>query len=155
MRVATSFPTRLAPERAHAYVADFATIAEWDPLIRSAERLDPGPPRVGSRYHLVARGPLGRAFGLDYVITDLEPPHRVRLDASSGTRFDGWDEITCMPVGDGGATVHYAAEINLHGVGRLLYLVMPVMWLVGRLRGRGPLDGLRRRLDELAAIPGR
>lgn len=155
MRVATSFPTRLAPERVHAYVADFATIAEWDPFIRSAERLDSGPPRVGSRYHLVARGPLGREFGLDYVIIDLEPPRRVRLDASSGTRFDGWDEITFEPAGGGGATVHYAAEINLHGVGRLLYLVMPVMWLVGRLRGTGPLDGLRRRLDELAAIPER
>jgi hypothetical protein len=152
MRVATSFPTRLGVERAHAYVADFATIAEWDPFIRSAERLDPGPPRVGSRYHLVARGPLGREFGLDYVITDLEPPRRVRLDASSGTRFDGWDDITFVPA-SGGATVHYAAEINLHGVGRLLYLVMPVMWLFGRLRGNGPLDALRNRLDELAATP--
>jgi hypothetical protein len=151
MRVATAFPTRLAPGPAHAYVADFATIAEWDPFIRSAERLDPGPPRVGSRYHLRARGPLGREFGLDYVITDLEAPRRVRLDASSGTRFDGWDEITFSAAPDGGATVRYAAEINLHGVGRLLYLAMPVMRLVGRLRGNGPLDGLRRRLDELAA----
>ena len=155
MRVATSFPTRLAPERAHAYVADFATIAEWDPFIRSAQRLDPGPPRVGSRYHLLARGPLGRGVGLDYVITDLQAPHRVRLDASSGTRFDGWDDITFTPAKDGGSTVRYAAEINLHGVGRLLYLVMPVMWLVARLRGAGPLGGLRRRLDELAATPER
>jgi hypothetical protein len=152
MRLGTSFPTRLAPDRAFAYLADFGTIEEWDPFVRRAERLDPGPPHVGSRYRLDARGPGGVRIGLDYVIEALEPPRRVRLLGSSGTRFDGWDEITVEPGTDGGSTIRYEAEVNLHGVGRLLWLGMPIMALVGRLRGGGgPLDGMRRRLDELAA----
>ena len=55
------------------------------------------------------------------------------------------------PGTEGGSTIGYEAEVNLHGVGRLLWVGMPIMALIGRLRGAGgPLDGLRRRLDELA-----
>ncbi len=43
MRLGTSFETQLAPHAAFAYLADFARIEEWDPFIRRAERLDPGP----------------------------------------------------------------------------------------------------------------
>ncbi len=154
MRIGTSFPTRLPAERAFAYLADFGTIEEWDPMIEHAERVDPGRPHVGSRYVLTGRGPLGMRLRLVHVITRLEPdatPQRVRLVGSSGTRYDGWDEITVHPDPAGGSIIGYEAEINLHGVGRMLLLVMPALWLVGRLRGRGPLDGMQRRLDELAS----
>ncbi len=150
MRIGTSFPTRLAPDRAYAYLADFATIEEWDPFITHAERLDPGPPRVGSRYHLDGRAPIGMRVALDYVMESLEPPKRIRLRGSSGTRFDGWDEITITPAPAGGSTIRYDAEVNLHGVGRLVGLAIPIMALIGRIRGGGPLDGMRRRLDALA-----
>ena len=152
MRLGTTFPTLLAPERAFAYLADFGTIEEWDPFIEHAERLDPGPPRVGSRYRLDGRGPLGVRIGLDYVIEALAEPTRIRLRGSAGSRFDGWDELTVTPRAGGGSTIRYEAEVNLHGIGRLLWLGFPVMALIGRLRGGGgPLGGMRRRLDELAA----
>ena len=151
MRLGTSFPTRLAPDRAFAYLSDFATIEEWDPFIRRAERLDPGPPHVGSRYRLDARGPGGVGIGLDYVIEALEPPRRVRLLGSSGTRFDGWDEISVEPGTEAAARFATRRRSTFTG-SDALWLGMPIMALIGRLRGGGgPLDGMRRRLDELAA----
>jgi hypothetical protein len=147
MRLRHSFATRLDPERAFAYLSDFGSIEEWDPFIQRADRLDPGPPRVGSRYRASARF-LGRELALDYRIVELEPPARVKLVGSAGRRFDGWDEISVAPAAVGpGSTIAYAAEVNLHGVARLLWLAAPLAILSG---GRA-MNGMRDRLDAIAS----
>jgi len=147
MRLKTSFPTTAEPDRAFEYLADFGRIEEWDPFIGRAVRLDPGPPRVGSRYDVFARGDRLR---LHYEVTDLDPVgRRVRLNGSA-TGFRGWDEITVAPSPSGtGSVVTYEAEIGLHGLGRLLYLVAPIALLAFAIGGN-PMRGMRRRLDALA-----
>lgn len=150
MRLGTSFRTRLDADRAFAYLADFGTIEEWDPFIRRVERLDAGPPRVGSRYRLDGRF-LSRAVTLDYAIVELDAVvRRVKLTGSGGRFFTGWDEITVTPAGHAGATVRYEAEVNLHGRARLFWLLAPVGFLLG---GRRALDGMRLRLDAMAGAP--
>jgi len=147
MRLGTSFPTRLAPEAAFTYLADFGSIEEWDPFIRRAQRLDPGPPRVGSRYRLDGRF-LGRRVLLDYEITELDPAtRRVKLIGSGGRAYDGWDEITVTEATGGGSTVRYEAEVRLHGPARLLWIFAPIAMILG---GNRALDGMRRRLDQRA-----
>ncbi|MEP7041357.1 MAG: SRPBCC family protein [Chloroflexota bacterium] len=149
MRLGTEFRTNLDPARAFAYLSDFGSIEEWDPFIQRAERLDPGPPRIGSRYHLEGRL-LGRSVGLDYQITEIDPmARRVKLVGSGGRAYDGWDEITITPA-DGGSTVRYDAEVRLHGGARLLVLLAPVGMILG---GGRALAGMRRRLDEMASAP--
>ena len=46
-----------------AYLADFATVAEWDPGVKSAHLLGGEPGRTGARY-LVKAGFLGRTLPL-------------------------------------------------------------------------------------------
>lgn len=153
MRASTSFMTRLDPVTAYAYLADFGTIAEWDPFIARCERLDGPGPRVGARYRAHGRF-LGRSLVLDYVTEALEPPRRIRLRGSSGRAFRGWDEIRIEPARGGGSHMTYEAEIGLRGAARLLWVLAPMALLVMKLRNRGgPMDGMRRRLDELAARP--
>jgi hypothetical protein len=147
MRLSTSFTTRTPPERAFEYVADFGRIEEWDPFIAAVERLDPGPPAVGSRYVLRSRGP---GLVLRYEVTALDPAARCVRLAGAATGFRGWDEISVEPAG-GGSRVRYTAEIGLRGRARLLWLAAPLMLVAMALGGGGPLRGLRRRIDELGA----
>jgi dehydrogenase/reductase SDR family protein 12 len=147
MRLRTSFPTRATPDAAFAYLEDFGRIEEWDPFIGSAERLTPGEPRVGSVY--IVRPKRG-SFRLRYEVVDLDRrARRIRL-VGSATGFLGWDEITVLPVDAGGSTVTYEAEIGLHGRGRLLYLLAPLLLVVGISFGGNAMRGMQRRLDALA-----
>ena len=147
MRLGTSFRTLLEADAAFAYLSDFASIEEWDPFIRRAERLDPGPPRVGSRYHLEGRF-IGRSVALDYKIVELDArARRVKLIGSGGRFYTGWDEITVAPMTGGGSTIRYEADITLHGRTRLMVLLAPLGFLLG---GRRALDGMGLRLDSMA-----
>jgi hypothetical protein len=146
MRLRTSFPTRATPDAAFAYLEDFGRIEEWDPFIGSAERLTPGEPRVGSVY--VVRSKRG-GLRLRYEVVDLDrQARRIRL-VGSATGFLGWDEITVLPAETGGSTVTYEAEIGLHGRGRLLYLLAPLLLVVGISFGGNAMRGMGRRLDAL------
>jgi hypothetical protein len=147
MRLGTSFVTRLGADAAFSYLADFGSIEEWDPFIRKSERLDPGPPRVGSQYRVHGRF-LRRSVILDYEIVELDQPaRRVKLEGSGGRFFTGWDEISVLPMQNGGSTVRYRAEVTLHGCARLLWLLAPIGFLLG---GRKALNGMRQRLDAIA-----
>ena len=105
------------PGEAFAYVADFATTAEWDPGIVEARRLDDGPLGGGSRFEVVS------AFGerrlpITYTITAFEPPSRIVLEGV-GERFRGTDEIRFAPGADGGTRIDYIADLALRGVARV------------------------------------
>ena len=104
-------------EEAFAYVADFATTAEWDPGIAEARRVDEGELGVGARFEVVADFN-GRRLPLTYEITAFEPPTRVVL-VGEGSTFSGTDEITLIPAAGGGTRITYEADINLKGLGML------------------------------------
>lgn len=134
------------PEVVFGYLANFTSVAEWDPGVSAATRLDEGPLAVGSRFRVVVKtGP--RSTPLVYEVRELEPGRRIRLVAESPMlRSD--DVITVTPASDGGATVVYEADLKLRGVA---VVVSPLLGLVFDRIGDRAAAGLRRALDDLAA----
>lgn len=131
------------------YLAAFENTAGWDPGVVSAQRLDVGPPREGTRFRVVVRF-VGREQPMTYRITRYEPPHRLELEGAS----DGAtaiDRITLRPVGAGATEVTWHLEVTPRGLGRLgSPLLGP---LLDRL-GRAALDGLQAARQIHGAGPG-
>jgi carbon monoxide dehydrogenase subunit G len=132
--------TDLGIEETFAFVADFANASRWDPGVATSEALDPGPPRVGSRYRLGVRM-RGRVAPMEYRIRRLEAPHRVVLEGT-GSGVAATDDIRFSPAGDGGdgTRIDYTADIRLRGLARLL-----TPFLGGTFAGiaRNAANGLR------------
>lgn len=130
------------PAEVWDYVADFAHAPEWDPATIEASRLDDGPPRPGSRFHLVVRF-LGRQLPVDYRIVAADRPREVVLAAERGrTRIH--DAITIEEVA-GGSRLTYDADLRITGV--LGRLAEPLLHVAFRRMGAGAADGLRRELS--------
>ena len=133
-------PSARTADDTFAYLAAFDGVAEWDTSIESAVRVDDGPVRVGSAFDVVVRmgsGPLA----LRYVVTRLEPPRAIELEARSA-RFDIRDTIVVEPGGDG-STVTYETALAMKGLWRLAAPL--VQRSLDRLAAEA-MVGLRRRL---------
>lgn len=143
-RYRTEQPFAGPPEVAFGYLADFEHVAEWDPGVSEATRLDAGPVAVGTRFRVAVKtGPLV------YEVVELDPGRRIRLVAETATlRSD--DVITVLPAPDG-ATVTYDADLTLRGWARL---GAPLLGLLFDRIGDKAAAGLRARLDSLAAASG-
>lgn len=130
------------PAEVWDYLADFAHAPEWDPATVEASRLDDGPLRPGSRFHLVVRF-LGRNVPVDYRIVAADRPGQVVLAAERGrTRIH--DSITIEEVAVG-SRLTYDADLQINGV--LGRLAEPLLAMVFRRMGAGAADGLRRELS--------
>jgi carbon monoxide dehydrogenase subunit G len=137
--------TTLPMEATFAYVADFANSQEWDPGVATAERIDDGPVRVGSRYRLgVHLG--GRVAPMEYRISVFEPPSRVVL-VGSGSGVSAVDKIRFGPAGTG-TRIDYTADIRLGG---LLWLAQPFLGGAFAKIARNAADGMGRTLAARAA----
>jgi carbon monoxide dehydrogenase subunit G len=136
--------TRLAPDPAFAFVADFANAMHWDPGVATSERIDAGPVGVGARYRLGVRLG-GRVAPMEYRITVFEPSRRVVL-AGEGSGVSAVDEIRFTPTGTG-TRVDYTADIRLGG---LLRLAQPFLGGQFARIGREALAGMQQALDERA-----
>ena len=99
------------------YLATFSNAAEWDPGVISAEQLDLGPVRPGTRFRLIVPF-LRRRLALTYEVVTLVPGREVVLVATSRL-LRATDRITVAPDG-GGAAVSYEATVRLRGPLRLL-----------------------------------
>lgn len=141
-RYQTTVPSRLSPGDAFDYMAAFEHVADWDPGVTRAERLDSGPPGRGSRFRVYA-SVAGRAVPLEYTITDFEPPRRVVLSAETST-LRSVDEIVVEPAPDG-ATVTYDANLELLG---LLRWLNPGLGPVFKRIGDRAAAGLRRQMRD-------
>jgi len=119
------------------YLATFSNAAEWDPGVRTARQLDPGPVAAGTRFRLVVRF-LGRELPLTYVITGYGPGRRVTLTATSGL-LRATDRIEVTDDG----VVGYDAEVVLRGPLRLLdALLRPGFAAVAERAARGLAEAL-------------
>jgi carbon monoxide dehydrogenase subunit G len=149
-RIRETIITRLPLERTYGYLADFANAAEWDPGVAWAERLDPGPVAVGSRYRLGVRM-AGRVAPMEYRVTQLEPNRRVVLEGS-GSGVRAIDEISFAPA-EGGTNVDYSADIRLTG---LLRLVEPFAGGAFAAIASKAREGMQLTLDAKAGqdVPG-
>jgi hypothetical protein len=133
------------PEVAFDYLANFTSVAEWDPGVVESTRLDDGPLAVGSRFRVVVKtGP--RATPLEYVVRELDPPRRIRLVAETSTLRS--DDVITVEAGPDGSVVVYDADLMLRGAARVF---SPVLGLVFDRIGDKAAAGLRGALDRLAA----
>jgi hypothetical protein len=131
-------------------LADFASVADWDPSIPEARLTSGEPGQVGAHYDVVVQAGLVR-MTLDYRIVARQEPHddqpgSVMLVADAGT-FTSRDTITVRPAAVG-AEVTYDAQLTMKGLARVVDLPVHLGFqLVGRLAE----SGLRKELDRLAA----
>ncbi len=142
-RFRDTVPSAAPRERVFDYMADFASVAEWDPSVREAEALDPAP-GPGARFRVVVRA-LGRETEYVYETVAYERPSRVVVRAETSSVIS-LDTIT-FAESEGGTVMTYDAELTLKGPARLLELPMRVGF---RRLAENAKAGLER---ELAALP--
>lgn len=140
-RYVTTIESRLPPEQAFAYMADFSNARLWDPSVSAAKRVDEGPIGNGSSFDLVARF-AGRDMPLRYTVAAYEHPIRVVLEAQR-PGFVSRDTITVEPA-EHGSSVHYDALLSFGGLGRLLD---PVMQLIFNRVGKRATAGMQAALN--------
>jgi hypothetical protein len=144
-RYRASVPFPGPGEVAFDYLANFDSVAEWDPGVVAASRLDDGPLAVGSRFRVLVRsGP--RDVPLVYEVAELEVPRRIRLVAETSTLRS--DDVITVESGDGTSTVTYDADVSLRGFATVL---APFFGPVFRRIGDRARAGLERALADLAA----
>jgi len=124
-----------------AYVADFASSAEWDPGVVAASRVDSGPLKVGSAFTLMVKFG-GRQVPMLYTIKLLEPDSRVVIEGV-GDSLTAVDEIRFTPDGDG-TRIDYTADLEFKG---LLRFAVPFMGGALKKVGEKALDGLAAELQ--------
>lgn len=129
-------------EEVYAYLADFATIADWDPGVRSARLTEGEPGQSGAVYRVVTSN-LGISLPLDYVILEAVPPSdgfpgRVVLEANTKD-LRSYDVITVEP-SPTGCDVVYDADLALKGVRRPFD---PLLRLAFSVIGGRARDGLQ------------
>lgn len=145
-RYRTTVDSPAAAKDVFAYLADFRTVAEWDPGVRSARLLHGEPGAQGATYYVVA-GFLGRGIPLEYEILESIAPTdrfegRVVLEAHTSA-FRSYDVITVAPT-DSGCTVTYDADLALKGVRRPFDLFLSLAFKVIGDRARNGLAGAVR-----------
>lgn len=134
-------------EDAFAYVADFGRAAEWDPGLIESRRLDQGPLRVGSAFHIVA-DVRGKPQQFRYAITDYDAPSRIVIEGD-GEKATSRDEVLFEAAGpgpDAGTRVTYDVDIRLKGARRI---AEPFLGGYMRALGDKALAGLQAKLDAL------
>lgn len=136
----TTVESPWSPERAFAYLGDFANTAAWDPGVVSSTRLDEGELGVGSRFE-VETSTAGRRQRLTYEITEWDPPRRLVL-VGENRSLRSVDTLT-FAERDGGSTVTYHADLALRGPARV---ADPLLHLAFQVIGKRATDGLRAAL---------
>lgn len=138
--------TDLPIDDAFAYIADFASSAEWDPGVESAERIGDAaaPVGVGTRYRLQVRMG-GRTAPMEYEIATYDAPNRVVLNGE-GSNVTAVDDIRFERTGSG-TRIDYTADISLGG---LLRFVQPFMGGTFRRIGEDATRGMKKTLADRA-----
>lgn len=149
-RYRTTVHSPATTETAYAYLADFASILDWDPTVSAAELISGEPGELGARYRLVIGLPL-RSIPLEYEVVEAAPPidggpAAVALRAENAD-FESYDVITFAPVPDGGTDVTYDADLRMKGYRRLFD---PGFALVMQVIGARARAGL---VASLGALP--
>lgn len=127
-------------EESFAYVADFTTVAEWDPGIHESRRLS-GDGGVGTAYEVQAEF-RGKTMPFIYTVTAFEQNARIVLDGV-GEKATSLDTIAFEAAGDGGTRITYTADFKLTGV---LRIAEPFLGGTFRTLARKALAGLEAKL---------
>lgn len=130
-----------APAEAFDYLADFSSVAEWDPTAVRARMLGDRP-GLGTEFEVVVRF-AGRELPFTYRTTEFERPRRIVLRAESSAIVSE-DTITVRALADGGSEVTYDADLRPKG---LMRLADPILALLFKRLGDNAAAGLREKLS--------
>jgi hypothetical protein len=131
------------PDEVFAYLADFRSVAEWDPSVRSAVHVNGDDPiSVGAIFRVTTKTTLSEV-ALDYTTIELERPDRIVLRGENNSMVS-LDTIVIRGDGHGGAAVTYDAKIDLKGMRKL---ADPLLQLGFKRLGDKARDGLRGKLN--------
>ena len=128
-------------EESFAYVADFTTVAEWDPGIHESRKVS-GDGGVGTVYDVQAEF-RGKTMPFTYTVTEFEENRRIVLDGV-GEKATSVDTIAFEAAGDGGTRITYTADFKLKGV---LRVAEPFLGGTFKSLARKALAGLEAKLD--------
>jgi hypothetical protein len=146
----TTLPSSAPVPQTFERLADFASVADWDPTIPEARLTSGEAGQVGAHYDVVVQAGLQR-ITLDYrIVARQEPqddqPGSVMLVAQVGP-FTSRDTITVRPA-PLGSEVTYDAQLSPRGLARIIDLPVHLGFqVVGRLAEAG----LRKELQRLGA----
>jgi carbon monoxide dehydrogenase subunit G len=129
------------PDQAFAYLADFSSVAEWDPSAVSATMLGEQP-GLGTEFEVVVSF-AGRELPFTYRTIEYERPHRIVLRAESSTVVSE-DTITVRAAPGGGSEITYDADLRAKG---LMRLANPVLGPLFKRLGDNAAEGLREKLS--------
>jgi hypothetical protein len=131
------------PDEVFAYLADFRSVAEWDPTVRSAVHVNGDDPiAVGAIFRVTVKTAFSELV-LDYTTIELKRSERIVLRAENDSLLS-LDTITIRDDGRGGAEVTYDAKLDLKGVRKL---ADPLLQLGFNRLGNNARDGLRAQLN--------
>lgn len=119
------------------YMAEFSTVAEWDPGVDESSRITDGDLGVGTRFSVIANFN-GRTVPLEYEMIRYIENELAVLEVKS-SRFDAVDTIGFRAIDEKTTEVDYTAEFVLKGFMRLLE---PFLGGTFDKLGRKALDGL-------------
>jgi carbon monoxide dehydrogenase subunit G len=102
------------------YLKDFGNAEQWDPGTRSCERVDSGPVAEGAYWHNVSKI-FGVTAELTYKLEELTDRKLVFVGENQSST--SVDKITVDAAGDG-SEITYEAELEMHGLAKLLNPVM-------------------------------
>ncbi len=114
--VERTFDVGRSPEVVVGYLKDFAHAEEWDPGTKTCVQQTDGPVAVGTRWHNVSELK-GHRTELTYELVRLEPGHLTFVGRNGSATST--DDIH-VAAADAGATITYHAQIELHGIARLV-----------------------------------
>lgn len=125
------------------YMNDIDRESEWQPQLREAEQIPPGPVAVGSRRRYVSEF-LGKRLENVYVVTAFEPNRRVACETTkdsimSATTDIRWEET------DGGTRVTMSLEGKASGP--LRFIPAPLIEATFEKEVRSALARLKERLE--------
>lgn len=144
-RYVTKATTDWDQETAFAYLAEFSSVADWDPSVVSAKALSEPGLQIGTRFEVVVKV-AGRETPLIYEVVAIDPPNRVSLRAETGALVS-LDTMTFAPDPGGTTEVTYDADLSLKGALRMLD---PALGVAFKRIGEAARDGLRKRLADPA-----
>ncbi len=132
-----------SPDEVFAYLADFRSVAEWDPSVKSAVLVGADDPvAVGAIFRVTIKTTLSELV-LDYTTIELDRPDRIVLRGEDKSMVSV-DTIVIREDGHDGAEVTYDAQIELKGVRKL---ADPLLGLAFKRLGNNARDGLRAQLN--------
>lgn len=105
-----TIPSSWTCEQTFDYLADFRSVAEWDPSMERCTLLSGEPGTVGATYELVMKQ-MGRETTFVYETVEVVRPERIVLHSTTDS-MELTDTITVAE----DASVTYDAQIDLSGV---------------------------------------